>query len=87
MDSYVTVKATGIGVNETSSRTAEAELRLNALCDQAKNQGARAIVLGSGAFAGRAGALAIRHRIAVMDGFAEALELVLRSGGKSIEVE
>nr|WP_163501779.1 aspartate/glutamate racemase family protein [Halomonas socia] len=71
------VVATGIGVSDTAARTPEAEARLARLCEQARAQGARAIVLGSGAFAGRGAALSARHGLAVMDGFAEALAFVL----------
>ncbi|WP_416140454.1 aspartate/glutamate racemase family protein [Halomonas sp. HK25] len=73
-----TVMATGIGVNDTAARTPQAEARLEELCEQVRAEGARAIVLGSGAFAGRAGELTARHGMAVMDGFAEALTFVLR---------
>lgn len=72
------VVATGIGVSETASRTPEAEARLARLCEQARAEGTRAIVLGSGAFAGRGEELAERHGLPVMDGFAEALAFVLR---------
>lgn len=75
---HCTVVATGIGVNDTAARTEQAEARLAGLCEEARDRGARAIVLGSGAFAGRAGELAMRHGMAVMDGFAEALTFVLR---------
>ncbi|MDR5892796.1 aspartate/glutamate racemase family protein [Halomonas mongoliensis] len=71
------VVATGIGVSDTAARTPEAEARLARLCEQARAEGARAIVLGSGAFAGRGEELAARHGLPVMDGFAEALAFVL----------
>ncbi|WP_445003119.1 aspartate/glutamate racemase family protein [Halomonas mongoliensis] len=73
------VVATGIGVSDTAARTSGAESRLARLCEEARGRGARAIVLGSGAFAGRAAALSTRHGLAVMDGFAEALAFVLRA--------
>jgi allantoin racemase len=78
------VVATGIGVNDTAARTPQAEARLERLCEQAQAEGGRAIVLGSGAFAGRTGELAARHGLAVMDGFAEALAFVLHhaEGGR-----
>ncbi len=72
------VVATGIGVSETAARTTLAETRLASLCEGARAEGARAIVLGSGAFAGRGAQLARRHGLPVMDGFAEALAFVLR---------
>ncbi|QTF90878.1 aspartate/glutamate racemase family protein [Halomonas sp. BM-2019] len=71
------VVATGIGVTDTAARAPWAEEQLARLCEQARAQGARAIVLGSGAFAGRGAELAARHGLAVMDGFAEALAFVL----------
>ena len=71
------VVATGIGVSDTAARTPEAEARLARRCEQARAEGARAIVLGSGAFAGRGEELAARHGLPVMDGFAEALAFVL----------
>lgn len=71
------VVATGIGVSDTAARTAQAEARLARRCEEARNQGARAIVLGSGAFAGRGAALAAQHGLPVMDGFTEALAYVL----------
>lgn len=70
------VVATGIGVSDTAARTDPAEARLERLCEQARVRGAHAIVLGSGAFAGRGAALAARHGLPVMDGFAEALAFV-----------
>lgn len=73
------VVATDIGVSDTAARTPEAEARLARLCDEARAEGARAIVLGSGAFAGRSAELTTRHGLAVMDGFAEALAFVLHS--------
>ncbi len=71
------VVATGIGVSDTAARTARGETRLARLCEEARDRDDRAIVLGSGAFAGRGAELAARHGIPVMDGFAEALAFVL----------
>ncbi|PMR72446.1 aspartate/glutamate racemase family protein [Billgrantia endophytica] len=79
MGARCTVKATGIGVTDTAARTARAEARLHGLVERAIAEGATAIVLGSGAFAGRAGALQARYGIEVMDGFAEALDYVMRN--------
>lgn len=76
MSERCTVKATGIGVTETAAKTVQAEALLHALVTQAKAQGATAIVLGSGAFAGRGQALKARHGLEVMDGFSQALDYV-----------
>lgn len=72
------VVATGIGVTDTAARTPWAEDQLARLCEEARLEGARAIVLGSGAFAGRGDELSGRHGLAVMDGFDEALAFVLQ---------
>lgn len=72
------VVATGLGVADTAAQTEHAEARLHDAIQTAIQLDAQAIVLGSGAFAGRAKALQARYRITVIDGFEEALGYVLK---------
>ncbi|RUR43442.1 aspartate/glutamate racemase family protein [Vreelandella populi] len=71
------VVATGIGVVDTAAQTDHAEARLHDAIQTAIQLDAKAIVLGSGAFAGRARALKARYKIDVRDGFEEALDYVI----------
>ncbi|XQU07394.1 aspartate/glutamate racemase family protein [Halomonas sp. LY9] len=71
------VVATGIGVADTAAQTERAEARLHEAIEEAIRLHSVAIVLGSGAFAGRAKALQQRYGIAISDGFAEALAYTL----------
>lgn len=69
-----TVRATGASVAETAVRTPQAEARLFAAIDRAiAEDGARSILLGSGALSGRADALAKRFGIPFIDGLTEAI--------------
>lgn len=72
------VVATGIGVSDTAAQTERAEARLHAAIEEAIQLNSTAIVLGSGAFAGRAQALQKRYGIEINDGFTEALDYALR---------
>ncbi|QJQ97020.1 Asp/Glu racemase [Halomonas sp. PA5] len=77
MNARCTVRATGIGVTDTAAQTDLAEARLHGLVERAIAERATAIVLGSGAFAGRAAPLKARYGIDVMDGFSQALHYVI----------
>lgn len=69
-----TVRAAGAGVADTAARTPQAEARLFAAIERAIGQdGARCILLGSGALSGRADALAERFDIPFIDGLAAAI--------------
>lgn len=69
-----TVRAAGAGVAEIAARTPQAETRLFAAIERAiVEDRAVAIVLGSGALAGRAGALEERFDIPFIDGLAAAI--------------
>lgn len=69
-----TVRAAGVGVAETAARTPLAETRLAASIERAiAEDGAAAIVLGSGALTGRADALANRFGIPFIDGLTAAI--------------
>lgn len=81
LDDGCMVVATGIGVTDTAARTEQAEARLSMHIQDAIRQGATAIVLGSGAFAGRAVELEARYGLEVMDGFSEALRYVTEYAG------
>ncbi|WP_249976683.1 aspartate/glutamate racemase family protein [Vreelandella olivaria] len=72
------VVATGIGVTDTAAQTERAEERLHTAITTAIQCGSKAIVLGSGAFAGRAQTLSEHYHIDVTDGFREALEYTMR---------
>lgn len=71
------VVATGFGVADTAAQTEHAETRLHDAIQTAIRLESQAIVLGSGAFAGRAKALQARYHINVIDGFEEALAYML----------
>lgn len=71
------VVATGIGVTDTAAQTQCAEQKLHTAITTALQQDSKAIVLGSGAFAGRAQALSKYYRMDIKDGLKEALEYVL----------
>ncbi len=73
------VVATGIGVADTAAQTERAEARLHKAIQEAIRLHSAAIVLGSGAFAGRAKALQQRYGVAISDGFAEALKYTLNA--------
>lgn len=73
------VVATGIGVSDTAAQTERAEARLHEAILEAIRLNSSAIVLGSGAFAGRAQALQKRYGIEIKDGFAEALDYTLHN--------
>ncbi|WP_170235411.1 aspartate/glutamate racemase family protein, partial [Verticiella sediminum] len=78
-----TVRATGVGVGPSAARTPLAEARLHgAIEDARRHDGARQIVLGSGAYTGRAGELARRYGLPVEDGIGPALR---RAAGLPIE--
>jgi allantoin racemase len=69
-----TVRAAGVGVAETAARTPLAEARLAAAIRRAMvEDGAAAIVLGSGALTGRADDLAKRFGIPFIDGLTAAI--------------
>lgn len=69
-----TVRAAGAGVAETAARTPQAEARLFAAIERAIGQdGARSILLGSGALSGRADELGQRFGIPFIDGLAAAI--------------
>ncbi|CAO1663352.1 aspartate/glutamate racemase family protein [Vreelandella indica] len=71
------VVATGIGVADTAAQTELAEARLHEAIQEAIRLNLTPIVLGSGAFAGRAKALRRRYNIDIVDGFIEALDYTL----------
>ncbi len=73
------VVATGIGVADTAAQTEHAEARLHDAIQTAIELDTQAIVLGSGAFAGRAKALQARYHIKVRDGLEEALDYILKT--------
>lgn len=73
------VVATGIGVSDTAAQTKQAEARLHEAIQEAIRLESTAVVLGSGAFAGRATALQKRYGIKISDGFAEALDYTLQN--------
>lgn len=76
MARHCTVRAAGIGVAEASAQTERAEARLYAtIARTIREDGARAILLGSGAFAGRARALQAAFGIPFFDGLTEALAI------------
>lgn len=68
-----TVHAAGIGVAEAAAQTPQAEARLFATIERAIAGGARAILLGSGAFTGRARALEARFGLPFIDGLQAAV--------------
>lgn len=78
------VVATHLGVTETAARTPRAEARLDELIRQARQDGCATLVLGSGAFAGRAAELGARYGIRVLDGFREGLtQLAAQAEGQA----
>lgn len=81
------VVATGIGVSDTAAQTERAEARLHAAIEEAIQLNSTAIVLGSGAFAGRAKALQKRYGIEINDGFAEALDYTLHHAQRKTTLE
>lgn len=69
-----TIRAAGVGVAEAAARTPRAETRLFATIERAIGEDrAGAILLGSGALTGRAGALEERFGIPFIDGLAAAV--------------
>lgn len=72
------VVATGVGVADTAAQTEIAEIRLHQAMQEAIELNSAAIVLGSGAFAGRAQALSARYSINVTDGFVAALDYLIQ---------
>lgn len=67
------VMATGVGVAETAARTVRAEAALTKTILACADRSAEGIVLGSGAYAGRAGELSARLNISITDGLDAAL--------------
>lgn len=76
--------ATGIGVSETVAGTAAAEKALLATVELCRQDGADAIVLGSGAFAGRRQELSELFGMPVIDGLEAAIAFCeISAGGAS----
>ncbi|MGV3652348.1 MAG: aspartate/glutamate racemase family protein [Devosia sp.] len=67
------VHATGIGVSETAAAGPEAEAALAGTINHALREGAEAIVLGSGAYAGRRAALSEQFGRPFIDGLEAAI--------------
>lgn len=76
LDARCRIVATGMGVSETAARTPQAEQRLHDAIVSSLDQGANAIVLGSGAFVGRAALLSERYGIDITDGLSDAIRYV-----------
>ncbi|MCS2610701.1 aspartate/glutamate racemase family protein [Halomonas dongshanensis] len=76
IDAHCRIVATGIGVSETAARTPRAEKRLHDAIVASLEQGARAIVLGSGAFVGQAAPLSKRYGVEITDGISDAIHYV-----------
>lgn len=71
------VRACRVGVADAASRTAEAEELLNRQIVKAiRSDGSRTIVLGSGAYSGRADELGARYGVSFVDGLAAAVDRV-----------
>ena len=77
------VVATGLGVADTAAQTEHAEACLHNAIQTAIRLESKAIVLGSGAFAGRARALKKRYNIDIKDGFKEALDYIIKQAQSS----
>ena len=77
------VVATGIGVADTAAQTEHAEACLHNAIQTAIRLESKAIVLGSGAFAGRARALKKCYNIDIKDGFKEALDYIIKQAQSS----
>jgi allantoin racemase len=81
------VRATGIGVAEASGRTETAEKALRCAIRRARDEdGAEAVVLGSGAYSGRQAELAQAARMDVIDGLEEAVRYCERSDPGSLRI-
>ena len=76
-DGQGSVRACGVGVAEASARSAHAEALLDKTVRRAIDEdGAQALVLGSGAYAGRAAELAGRYGVQFIDGLSAAIGTV-----------
>lgn len=73
MGSRCRVHATGIGVSDTAAATVSAEAALEARVNSSLRSGAQAIVLGSGAYAGRKFELSQRFGVPIIDGLEAAV--------------
>ncbi|KAA9010023.1 aspartate/glutamate racemase family protein [Histidinibacterium aquaticum] len=70
------VRASGVGVADAASAVSDADARIDAAIEAARNyDGAEVIILGSGGLAGRAEALIRRHGIPVIDSIEAAISL------------
>ena len=67
------VRATGVGVSETATMTAGSEAALAAAITASRQSGAGAIVLGSGAYAGRRQQLSDTFAMPFVDGLEAAI--------------
>lgn len=74
MSDRCTVRATGIGVSETAAMTDRAEAALASVVAASRASGSGAIVLGSGAYAGRRQELTETLAIPFIDGLEAALD-------------
>ena len=68
-----TVRSTGIGVSETAAMTERAEAALSAAVAASRASGSSAVVLGSGAYAGRRQQLSAAFAMPFIDGLEAAL--------------
>ncbi|AEQ52394.1 aspartate/glutamate racemase family protein [Pelagibacterium halotolerans] len=73
MSERCTVRATGIGVSETAAMTEKAEIALAAAVAASQASGSGAVVLGSGAYAGRRRQLTQAFATPFIDGLEAAL--------------
>lgn len=73
MSERCTLRATGIGVSETAAMTERAEAALTSTVMASRASGAGAIVLGSGAYAGRRGQLSDAFAMPFIDGLEAAI--------------
>ncbi|KKB12228.1 Asp/Glu racemase [Devosia geojensis] len=74
MSGRCSVRATGIGVSETAAMTERAEAALAAMVEASRASGSGAVVLGSGAYAGRRQQLTQAFAIPFIDGLEAALD-------------
>lgn len=68
-----TVRATGIGVAEAARQSSAAEARLLRTILDLRREGAEAVILGSGAYVGRAAELTARCGVPIIDGLEAAI--------------
>lgn len=81
------VRATGIGVAEASAQTEKAEAALRSAIGRARDEdGAEAVVLGSGAYSGRRAELAQAANMVVIDGLEAAIRYCEKSERDSCPV-